>query len=201
MKLTLTRTGKPMAINNAMLFQARDRELAEEAWPGDIVGVPNHGTLHIGDTLTEGEGLEFKNIPSFAPEILERVRAKDPMRAKHLGRALHQLAEEGTAQAFKRQMGSEWILGVVGRLQFDVLAARIESEYSLEVIFESCPFVTARWITSADRHQLKRYLDSIPANLAEDHTGAPVYLARSEWQLERALDNHPDVQFERVKDA
>jgi peptide chain release factor 3 len=199
MKLKLGRTGKQMAVNNAVLFQARDRELAEEAWPGDIVGIPNHGTLHIGDTLTEGEQLSFTGIPSFAPELLQKVRPTDPMRAKHLGRALHQLAEEGTAQAFKRQLGSEWIIGVVGNLQFEVLAARINTEYGLDVIFETCPFVTARWIESDDHQLLKKYVDSIPGNLAEDHSGAPIYLARSEWQLDHALDDFTGIRFSRTK--
>ena len=201
MKLTLARTGKPMSVNNAVLFQARDRELAEEAWPGDIVGIPNHGTLHIGDTLTEGEALRFTGIPSFAPELLQKVRPEDPMRAKHLGRALHQLAEEGTAQAFKRQMGSEWVIGVVGALQFEVLAARIETEYGLKVIFEACPFNTARWIEAETSHMLKKYIDTIPANVAEDHRGAPVYLARNEWQLDHALDNAEGVRFQKTREA
>jgi peptide chain release factor 3 len=201
MKLTLTRTGKAFTVNNAVLFQARDRELAEEAWPGDIVGIPNHGTLHIGDTLTEGEPLRFTGVPSFAPELLRKVRPDDPMRAKHLGRALHQLAEEGTAQAFKRHLGSEWVLGVVGALQFEVLAERIKAEYSLEVHYESCPFVTARWIEADDPHALKKYIDTIAGNLAEDHTGALVYLARSTWQLEHALDDVSGIRFARTKET
>ncbi len=200
MKLKLGRTGKSMTVNNAVLFQARDRELAEEAWPGDIVGIPNHGTLIIGDTLSEGEPLRFRGIPSFAPEILQKVRPEDPMRAKHLGKALHQLAEEGTAQAFKRQLGSEWIIGVVGVLQFEVLASRIKTEYNIDVVFESCPFVTARWIESADNLAVKKYCATISANLAEDHTGAPVYLARSEWQLEHALDGTDGICFETTKE-
>jgi peptide chain release factor 3 len=200
MKLTPVRTGKPMSVNNAVLFQARDRELAEEAWPGDIVGIPNHGTLHVGDSLTEGETIRFTGIPSFAPELLRKVRPDDPMRAKHLGRALHQLAEEGTAQAFKRQLGSEWIIGVVGALQFEVLAARIETEYGLKVHFESCPFVTARWIQADDHRLLKKYVDTIPANIAEDHTSEPVYLAASQWQLEHALDDVEGVSFRKTKE-
>jgi peptide chain release factor 3 len=201
MKLSVGRTGKTMAVNNAVLFQARDRELAEEAWPGDIVGIPNHGTLHVGDTLTEsGESLTFTGIPSFAPELLQKVRPLDPMRAKHLGKALVQLAEEGTAQAFKRQLGSEWIIGVVGALQFEVLAARIAGEYGLEVRFESCPFVTARWIVPDDEQALKSYAATIAGNIAEDHTGEPVYLARSQWQLDHALDSVEGIQFRETKE-
>src|SRR5690606_2001013 len=106
--------------------------------------------LHIGDTLSEGEGLRFPGVPRFAPELLQRVRPEDPMRAKHLGRALCQLAEEGAAQALKRRIGAEWVVGVVGRLQFDVLADRIRTEYSIPVRFESSPYATARWVVSDD---------------------------------------------------
>ncbi|MCG8692634.1 MAG: peptide chain release factor 3, partial [Minwuiales bacterium] len=122
MKMHHVRSGKMLTLHNPLLFLAQDRELAEEAWAGDIIGIPNHGNLRIGDALTEGESLRFTGIPSFAPEILQRVRPEDPMRAKHLGRALEQLAEEGAARVFKARLGSDWIVGVVGALQFDVLA-------------------------------------------------------------------------------
>jgi len=200
MKLTVSRNGKTMNVNNAVLFQARDRELAEEAWAGDIVGIPNHGALHIGDTLTEGEELRYTGIPSFAPELLKKVRPEDPMRAKHLGKALVQLAEEGTAQAFKRFLGSEWIVGAVGVLQFEVLAARIKVEYGLDVHFESCPFVTARWINGDDRHVLKKFTESIHGNLAEDHSGAPIYLARDKWQLMHALDGVDGITLSETRE-
>ncbi len=200
MKLKVTRSGKQLAVNNAVLFQARDRELAEEAWAGDIVGIPNHGTLHIGDTLSEGEALKYTGIPSFAPELLKKVRPVDPMRAKHLGKALQQLAEEGTAQAFKRYIGSEWIIGAVGALQFEVLAARIATEYDLEVHFETCPFVTARWIHGDDRHVLKKFTESIHGNLAEDHSGSPVYLVRDKWQLMHALDNVEGITLSETRE-
>src|ERR1044071_1416354 len=146
MKLTVPRTVKALGVHNAMLFQANERELAEEAWAGDIIGIPNHGTLRIGDALTEGEVLHFTGIPSFAPEYLRRVRPDDPMRAKHLGRALEQLAEEGAAQTFKMELGSDWIVGVVGALQFDVLADRIRTEFEIPVHFEGTSFEHARWI-------------------------------------------------------
>src|SRR5690606_29157241 len=126
------------------------RELTEEAWAGDIIGIPNHGALRIGDTLTEGEKLRFTGIPSFAPELLQRVRPEDPLRAKHLGRALLQLAEEGAAQVFRVQVGADWIVGVAGALQFDVLADRIRTEYSIPVRFEGTSWVTARWVECDD---------------------------------------------------
>src|SRR2546421_8592651 len=145
MRLTVPRTGKAESVHNAMLFQANERELAEEAWAGDIIGIPNHGTLRIGDALTEGEGLHFTGIPSFAPEFLRRVRPDDPMKAKHLGRALEQLAEEGAAQVFKLLLGSDFVVGVVGALQFDVLADRVRSEYDLPCHFEATSFQDAGW--------------------------------------------------------
>src|SRR5260221_10307220 len=136
MKLFHVRSGKTMTIHNPMLFLARERELAEEAFAGDILGIPNHGNLRIGDALTEGEELRFTGIPSFAPELLKKVRPEDPMRAKHLGRALLQLAEEGAAQVFRPNFGNDWIVGVAGALQFDVLADRIRTEYNIPVHFE-----------------------------------------------------------------
>jgi peptide chain release factor 3 len=147
MKLHHVRTKKPMAITNPVLFLAADRELAEEAWAGDIIGIPNHGQLRIGDTLTEGEAMRFTGIPSFAPELLQNVRAMDPMKAKHLEKALMQFAEEGAAKVFKPMIGSGFIVGVVGALQFEVLASRIELEYGLPVRFEGSHFTSARWIT------------------------------------------------------
>ncbi|MCL4168880.1 UNVERIFIED_CONTAM: hypothetical protein GTU68_002710, partial [Idotea baltica] len=146
MKMHHVRSGKPMAISNPVLFLAKDRELAEEAWAGDIIGVPNHGQLRIGDALTEGEDLRFSGIPSFAPELLRTCRAGDPMKAKHLDKALTQFAEEGAAKIFKPEIGGAWIVGVVGSLQFDVLSSRIETEYSLPVRFEATQYREARWI-------------------------------------------------------
>jgi peptide chain release factor 3 len=147
MKLTHVRTKKPMAISNPVLFLASDRELAEEAWAGDIIGIPNHGQLRIGDALTEGEGLRFTGIPSFAPELLQTCRAGDPMKAKHLDKALMQFAEEGAAKVFKPMIGSGFVVGVVGALQFEVLASRIELEYGLPVRFEPSQFTSARWVS------------------------------------------------------
>jgi peptide chain release factor 3 len=198
MRLTVTRSGKSLAVSNAVLFQARDRELAEEAFAGDIVGIPNHGVLHIGDTLSEQGGLRFPGVPRFAPELLQRVRPDDPMRAKHLGRALCQLAEEGAAQSLKRRMGSEWVVGVVGRLQFDVLADRIRTEYGLPVHFESVPYVTARWAVCDDHRVLEKFCDAQEAHIADDHTGAPVFLAKNDWQLEHATDGFPGVKLLEV---
>ncbi|RMF41231.1 MAG: peptide chain release factor 3, partial [Alphaproteobacteria bacterium] len=146
-KLMHVRSGKPMAISNPVTFLASDREIAEDAWAGDIIGIPNHGQLRIGDALTEGERLRFTGIPSFAPELLQNVRAADPMKAKHLDKALMQFAEEGAAKVFRPMVGAGYIVGVVGPLQFDVLASRIELEYGLPVRFEPTQFTSARWIS------------------------------------------------------
>ena len=200
MKLRHVRTQKQLALNNAVLFLARDRELAEEAWAGDIIGIPNHGNLHIGDALTEGEKLNFKGIPSFAPEHLQAARPVDPMRAKHLGRALQQLAEEGAASVFKPRVGADWIVGVVGVLQFEILADRIRTEYDVPVRFEPTSLITARWITSRDEHLLKQFVRSNESALADDHKGNPVFLARNAWHLERAGDDWPDIEFLATKE-
>ncbi|MEQ9125014.1 MAG: peptide chain release factor 3 [Alphaproteobacteria bacterium] len=200
MKLKHVRSGKTMSISAPVMFLARDRELAEEAWPGDIVGLPNHGQLRIGDSLTEGEAIRFTGVPDFAPELLQRVLADDPMRAKHLSRALVQLAEEGVARAFKPFFGSHWIVGVVGPLQFDVLADRIRSEYGVPVRFEPAGLYTARWIAADDPRKLKEFLEKNRGETAEDHDGAPVFLARNAWRLGNAEETYPDIRFLKTKD-
>ena len=200
MRLTVPRTGKALGVHNAMVFQANERELAEEAWAGDIIGIPNHGALRIGDALTEGEVLHFTGIPSYAPEFLRRVRAEDPMRAKHLGRALQQLAEEGAAQVFKLFLGSDFVVGVVGALQFDVLADRIRSEYDVPCRFEGTSYEVARWIDADDPKQIKSFADANRDNIAEDHSGATVFLARNDWQLNRAKLDHPELRFLQTRE-
>ncbi len=182
------------------MFLARDRELAEEAWPGDIIGIPNHGNLGIGDALTEGEALRFTGIPSFAPEHLRKVRPLDPLKAKHLGRALQQLAEEGVARVFKPQIGADWIVGVVGPLQFDVLADRIRTEYDIPVRFEPTELLTARWVEADAAQTLKRFSDEHQGALASDHQGAPVFLARNAWHLDRTMKDNPEIRFEKTKE-
>jgi peptide chain release factor 3 len=200
MKLLHVRSGATLAVHNPVLFLAQDRELAEEAFAGDILGIPNHGKLGIGDTLTEGEHLAFKGIPSFAPELLQRVRALDPMRAKHLSRALDQLAEEGAARVFKPRSGGYHIVGVVGSLQFDVLADRIKNEYEIPVVFESASLYTARWVECDDAAKLARFIDQNEGYMADDHTGAPVFLARNAWHLETTAKDFPDVRFLKTRE-
>ena len=195
MKLKQTRTGKQLAIYNPVLFLAQDRELAEEAWAGDIIGIPNHGALHLGDSLTEGEELNFRGLPAFAPELLRKVRPLDPLKAKHLGRALQQLAQEGAARVFKPMIGADWIVGVVGALQFDVLADRIRTEYEVPVALEATQYYTARWVDADEAGTLKHFIDRNKGSLAEDHEGFPVFMARNAWHLQDAQDNAPTVRF------
>jgi peptide chain release factor 3 len=200
MKLKHVRSGKQMNMHNPVLFLAQDRDLAEDAYAGDIIGLPNHGNLHIGDALTEGEDLVFTGVPSFAPEHLQRVAPDDPMKAKHLGRALQQLAEEGAARVFRPRLGTAWIVGVVGPLQFDVLADRIRSEYDLPVHFEPSTLYTARWVRADDPAVLKRFLDKERASTADDHEGDPVFLARNAWHLDDVARDWPDLRFEKTKE-
>jgi peptide chain release factor 3 len=200
MKLKHVRSGKMMALGNPVFFLARDRELAEEAFPGDIMGIPNHGALRIGDTLSEGEDLRFTGIPSFAPEVLRRVRLDDPMKAKQLRKALEDLAEEGVSQLFKPLSGATWIVGVVGQLQFDVIANRIESEYGLKAGFEDAPFETARWVHSDDKPLIKRFVDANASSMAEDRDGALVFLARNGWALGRAQQDFPELVFSATRE-
>jgi peptide chain release factor 3 len=200
MKLRQARTGKSIAIHSPIFFFAQDRELAEEAWPGDIIGIPNHGTLRVGDTLTEGEDLRFVGIPSFAPEILRRVRLDDPIRAKQLRRALEDLAEEGVTQVFRPISGAQPIVGVVGPLQLDVLAARIAAEYNIAVGFEEAPFETARWLAAEAPAELQRFIARHPASVAEDRDGAPVFLARNAWDLRRTGADWPAIRFSATRE-
>ena len=199
MKLLHVRSKKPMAVSNPVLFLAADRELAEEAWAGDIIGIPNHGQLRIGDALTEGEGLRFTGIPSFAPELLQTVRAGDPMKAKHLEKALMQFAEEGAAKVFKPMIGSGFIVGVVGALQFEVLASRIEIEYGLPVRFEPTQFTSARWL-SGPKDKVETFANTNKQHMAQDHDGDLVYLTRLQWDIDRVSRDHPELKLTATKE-
>ena len=199
MKLTHVRSKKPMAISNPVLFLASDRELAEEGWAGDIIGIPNHGQLRIGDTLTEGEAIRVAGIPSFAPELLQTVRAGDPLKAKHLEKALMQFAEEGAAKVFKPAIGSGFIVGVVGALQFEVLASRIELEYGLPVRFETSQFTSARWV-NGDQQAVDKFVNSNKQHIATDNDGDTVYLTRLQWDIDRVARDYPDVRLTATKE-
>ena len=200
MKLRNVRTGKELAVANPMFFFGHNRELAEEAVAGDIVGIPNHGTLSVGDTLTEGAAVKVTGIPNFAPEIIRRVRLSDPIKAKQLGKALSDLAEEGVAQVFRRMVGADWIVGVVGQLQLEVLQARILKEYNVPIAFESINFEMARWVRADDRKVLDQFIAANKLEFAEDKDGDPVYLAQSAWWLARAQRDNPKVDFLATKE-
>ncbi|WP_294611327.1 peptide chain release factor 3 [uncultured Roseovarius sp.] len=199
MKLTHVRSKKPITVSAPVLFLASDRELAEEAWAGDIIGIPNHGQLRIGDTLTEGEDLRVTGIPSFAPELLQQARAGDPMKAKHLEKALMQFAEEGAAKVFKPAFGSGFIVGVVGALQFEVLASRIEQEYGLPVRFENSQFTSARWV-NGPKAAVDKFTEANKQHIARDNDGDIVYLTRMQWDIDRVERDYPDVTLTSTKE-
>ncbi len=200
MRARLVRTGKPMTLSAPQFFFAQDRSVADEAFAGDVVGIPNHGTLRIGDTLTEGEAIAFRGVPSFAPEILRRVKLNDAMKAKKLREALQQMAEEGVVQVFTPRDGSGALVGVVGALQLDVLTERLAGEYGLPVSFEPSRFELARWIGAPDTAELERFMRAYPASLADDLDGAPVYMAQNAWGLRYEQEKWPQIAFSDIKD-
>ena len=200
MTLNQVRTGKGLKVPTPVMFMAQERELAEDAFAGDIIGIPNHGQLRIGDSLTEGEKLRFTGIPTFAPELLKSVRATDPLKSKHLGEALKQIAEEGGASVFKPNIGAEWIVGAIGTLQFDVMADRIKNEFNIPVMFETTQYYTARWVTCEDKEIMKKFEDTNRMNLAVDHDKAPVFLARNAWHLNKAIEDFPKTHFKKTRE-
>ena len=200
MKLKQVRTGKIVAVNAPIFFFAHERALAEEALPGDIVGIPNHGILRVGDTMTEGETVRFTGIPNFAPELLRRILLDDPMRTKQMRKALEDLAEEGVVQVFRPVIGTDWIVGVVGALQLDVMASRIDAEYKVPVRFEQAPYETARWISSDDPVELKAFIAKHRGSVAEDRDDAPVFLARNAWELNYTKEHAPKITFAATRE-
>ena len=199
-KVTNTRTGKMMTVHNPITFFARDRELAEGAVAGDIVGIPNHGTLRVGDTLSEKGDVAFTGLPDFAPEILRRVLLSDPTKMKQMRRGLSDLAEEGVIRLFKPAIGSQWIVGVIGELQLEVLATRMEQEYRTPLAFEPSPFDVARWIRATDPGVLKNFLEANRPRLALDQDETPVLLMRNAWEFDRFVEEWPGVQFAAVRE-
>ncbi len=201
MRLKQVRTGKLIPLHAPQFFFARERELVEEAFAGDVVGIPNHGTLRIGDTLTDGDDLNFLGVPYFAPEILRRVRLDDAMKAKKLRQALQELAEEGVVQLFRPLDGSPPIVGVVGTLQLDVLQARLGAEYGVAIGFEATPYSVARWVSSPDKGALARFVAENRASIAEDVDNDPVFLATSAFMMRRTADLAPAIAFADIKDV
>jgi peptide chain release factor 3 len=199
MKLKQSGTGKTVGVHNPILFFASERETVDEAWPGDIIGIPNHGVLRVGDTLSESGGVVFTGIPNFAPEILRRVRLADPLKQKHLARALESLAEEGVTQLFKPQIGSQWIVGVVGMLQLDVLKSRLVAEYGLEAELEASPYDSARWLAGSEA-DIEKFAAGNRGGMAADRDGAPVFLAKSAWELGYVAEKFPGVKMLKTRE-
>ncbi|KQO66164.1 peptide chain release factor 3 [Methylobacterium sp. Leaf89] len=200
MKAKLVRTGKPMSLSAPQFFFAQDRAIADEAFAGDVVGIPNHGTLRIGDTLTEGEEIVFRGVPSFAPEILRRIKLTDAMKAKKLKEALQQMGEEGVVQVFRPHDGSQAIVGVVGALQLDVLKERLQAEYGLPIDYEPTRFSICRWITAEKEPELDKFIGSHGSAMASDLDGAPVFMATTAFSLRYEEERAPEVRFSDIKD-
>jgi peptide chain release factor 3 len=200
MKLNQMGTGKSIAVHSPILFFAREREVADEAFPGDIIGIPNHGTLRVGDTLTDGAPVTITGLPNFAPEILRRVSLKDPTKTKQLRKALDDLAEEGITQVFHPAIGGQWIVGVVGQLQLEVLISRLEAEYKVDAVLEPSPWETVRWISADTAEALKAFTDFHRGALASDRDGAPVFMAKDGWEVNYVVDRNPTVRFAATKE-
>ena len=201
MKVRHHRLGKDITLANATIFKAQDRENVEEAYPGDIIGIYNHGTIKIGDTFTDKEELQFTGIPNFAPEFFKSVRMKNALKAKQLHKGLTQLTEEGAVQVFRPLIGNEYILGAVGVLQFEVTAARLKNEYGVDAIFEPVNFSIARWVDSEDPKSLIEFEKRNTANLARDAEGRLTFLTTSEWQLGYCKENWPKIDFYKSREA
>ena len=200
MRLFHTRLGKEVRIADALTFMAADRQQADEAWAGDIIGLHNHGTINIGDTFTEGEPLTFTGIPNFAPELFRRAVLKDPLRMKALQKGLDQLCEEGATQLFRPLRNNDLILGAIGPLQFDVVAFRLADEYGVTCAFEPINVVTARWIAGGEEARLKQFRERAYDNLALDHAGELVYLAPTRINLGLTLERWPELAFRETRE-
>ena len=199
MKLTPSGLGKPIAVHSPILFFAQDRELADTAEAGDIIGIPNHGTLRVGDTLSEKNIIRFTGLPNFAPEILRRVVLVDPTKTKQLRKALDDLSEEGVIQVFYPEIGAQWIVGVVGQLQLEVLISRLEAEYKVAAALEPSPFATARWLKGSDA-ALSSFEQFNRPHLAKDRDGDLVFMAKSAWDVGYQQEKNPDVTFSATKE-
>ena len=199
MKMLQVRTGKEVRIANALTFMASDREIVDKAWPGDVIGLHNHGTISIGDSFSEGEALAFIGIPNFAPELFRRARLRDPLKMKQLTKGLAQLSEEGATQFFKPLLGNDLILGAVGVLQFEVTAYRLKHEYSVECGFENVQVATARWVTGPSR-KIEEFRDKAGMNLFEDAAGLLVYLAPTRVNLQLTEERWPDLKFAATRE-
>ena len=195
------RIGQDLRVANATIFMAQDRTGVDEAYPGDIIGIPNHGTIRIGDTFTEKEPLQFTGIPNFAPEHFRRARIANALRAKQLEKGLLHLIEEGAIQLFRPLHGQSYILGAVGPLQFDVVSTRLKHEYNVEVLMDAMPYQGARWIESDDKVALATFMREQEHNLARDTDGSLVYLSDNPWLLNRMIEKWPQITFRNSRES
>jgi peptide chain release factor 3 len=200
MRLHHVRLGKEVRVADALTFMAAERAQAEQAFAGDIIGLHNHGTINIGDTFTEGEKLAFTGIPDFAPELFRRAVLRDPLRMKALAKGLAQLCEEGATQLFKPLRNADLILGAVGQLQFEVVAFRLQDEYSVQCTFETIGVHTARWVGGSDARKFEEFQDKAHDHLARDHSGALVYLAPSRVNLQLTTERWPGIRFSQTRE-
>ncbi|MBU3574416.1 peptide chain release factor 3 [Polynucleobacter sp. UK-Mo-2m-Kol15] len=200
MKLKICRNGKEVRTNNALSFLSQRRDILDEAFPGDIIGLPNHGLLRLGDTLTEGEQLQFTGLPFFAPEIFRMVESADPLRSKQLRTGLMQLGEEGAIQVFRPMMGGTMLLGAFGQLQFEVVSHRLQTEYGAEVRLLPARYNLARWVSSEDPVALKKFIQENIHRMAEDVVGASVFLASHKSELDVAQQRWESIQFHALRE-
>jgi peptide chain release factor 3 len=200
MRLRHVRLGRDIQVANAITFLADERGQTESAWPGDILGLHNHGTIQIGDTFTQGESLRFQGVPNFAPELFRRAELRDPLRAKALRKGLEQLCEEGASQLFMPLRNNDLIVGAVGILQFDVTAFRLRNEYNVDCVFSNVQLATVRWVDCDDPRELQRFRDKHHDQLALDGAGRLVYLAPSRVNLELAIERWPEIRFQAIRE-
>ncbi|NIG63004.1 MAG: peptide chain release factor 3 [Serratia symbiotica] len=200
MKLRQVRTGKDVVISDALTFMAGDRSQVEEAYPGDIIGLHNHGTIQIGDTFTQGEDMKFTGIPNFAPELFRRIRLRDPLKQKKLLKGLVHLSEEGAVQVFRPIANSDLIVGAVGVLQFDVVVARLKSEYNVEALYELVNVSTARWVECNDVKKFEEFKRKNEFNLALDGGDNLSYIAPTLVNLNLTQERYPDVVFRKTRE-
>jgi len=200
MKVRHLRLGREMKLANVMTFMAQERVMSEDAVAGDIIGIHNHGQLHIGDTLTEGEALDYKGIPYFAPELFRVARSRDPLKSKQLAKGLKELGEEGAIQVFENEQTNTLLLGAVGQLQFDVVAARLATEYRVDAIYDPANIATARWLTFPDATTKRNFEREQAASLATDVDGNPVFLATSKYNLQVTMERWPKIGFHATRE-
>ena len=200
MRLKHLRLNRDIKVSSVVTFMASSREQVEEAYAGDIIGLPNHGNMQIGDSFSEGEILQFTGIPFFAPEIFRSVRIRNPLKVKQLHKGLQQLGEEGAVQVFKPVLGSDLILGAVGVLQFEVVASRLMNEYGVDAVFESTSTASARWVSCEDRKILSDFEKSLAHNIAYDAAGNMTYLATSGVNLRLTEERWPKIKFHATRE-